>query len=529
MSQPLFEAFPYGLERLVALIAEGSYHKSEEEIRGKRHVGYLESYLKHIEPKTLVVERQYVDRDFLEDFAAYYVRCFPRYEKTCTRIHFFRNPFSQKELTECLGGEERTLSAEIMRAGYLGFMVIKPLPQTVIGRTCLTTYEETSTRYFPAARASEFGANLFGIHLPIPRTLPFQEQDSVVAACATSALWTVFQATAREFQHQLLSPIEITKAATHLLPTETRVIPNRGLSKQMMAHAIKSVNLEPFLIRVSEAYLLQAAIYSYVHARIPLILGVALADGTSDDELSPMGMHALAVAGYSLDGAPKPITASGLLLRASRMDKIYVHDDQIGPFARMELLDRSVTVKDASGSTYVANTALATSWPSSASSGRVRAIPDMLLVPLYHKLRISWEWALLRVTEINAFLTQLTSALHVLKLNSLEWDVYVTSVNEVRREMRTSGGVDPGKRFAAVTRPMPRFIWRATALRDGAPVIDVLFDATDVDTADALVQALVYDDFALNLVKELARAGDINKLPFPKSVRRFVSWVNESS
>lgn len=528
MSQPLFEAFAYDLARLVALIAEGSYHKSEEEIRHKRHIDYLDRYLSHIAPKTLVVERQYVDRDFLEDFAAYYVRCFPRYEKTCTRIHFFRNTFSQEELIACLGGDENSLSAEAMRTNYLGFMVIKPLPQTVIGRTCLTTYEETSKRFFPAAREREFGANLFGISLPIPRTLPFQEQDSVVAACATSALWTVFQATAREFQHQLLSPIEITKAATHLLPTETRVIPNRGLSKQMMAHAIKSVNLEPFLIRVSEAYLLQAAIYSYVHARIPLILGVALADGTCDDDLRPLGMHALAVAGYSLDGPPKPITASGLLLRASRMDKIYVHDDQIGPFARMELLDGTVTLKHADGGTQTVNTALSTSWPSSANSGRVRAIPDMLLVPLYHKLRISWEWALLRVTEINAFLAQLTNALHVLNLNALEWDVYVTNVNEVRREMRAADGVPPSKRFAAVTRPMPRFIWRATAWRDGKPVVDVLFDATDVDTADALVQALIYDDFALAFIKELGQAGDVNKLPFPNPVRRFVRWISES-
>jgi hypothetical protein len=525
LSSTLLEVFPYDLDRLVAVIVDGSYHKSEEEIRNKAHIKYLESYLAHIEAKTIVVEREYVDRDFLEDYAAYYVRCFPVYKKTCTRIHLFNESFGKDALDACLGGDEQALSAKALNDSYLGFMVIKPLPQTVIGRTCLTTYPATKSRSFPAARKAEFAAHLFGIPLKVPCSLPFQEQDSVVAACATSALWTVFQATARAFQHQLLSPIEITRAATHLLPTETRVIPNRGLSTQMMAHAIKSVNLEPLLIRVSEAYLLQSAIYSYVHAGIPLILGVTLAEGSDDNALKLIGKHALAVAGYSLEGKPTPITASGLLLRASRMDKIYVHDDQMGPFARMELLGHAVTVKQ-SPKDLVATDALTTSWPSTA--GNVRAVPDMLLVPLYHKMRISWEWALIRVTEINAFLTQLTSAEHTLRLNTLEWDVYVTTVNEVRMDLRKAQTLPVARRRAAVTRPMPRFIWRATAWRDDEQIMDVLFDATDVDAADALMQVQIYDDFSLAFLQGIAAAGDPAKLAIPKSVRRFLSWMKEN-
>lgn len=347
MDKPAFEVFPYDQNQLIQLIADGSFRKLADEIRQRRHSTYFDSYLPAIGAKTMVVERAYIDRDFLEDFAAYYVRCFPKYDKECTRIHFFRESFTSEEFAACLAGEKPTFAQDTLQPSYLGFIVVKPLPQTVIGRTCLTTYPDNGHRHFQPTR--QFYAHLFGIRLSIARTLPFQEQDTIVAACATSALWTVFQSTARHFLHQVLTPIEITKAATHLLPAETRVLPNRGLSTHMMAHAIKSVGLEPLLVGVSEKYLLQSAIYSYVRAGIPLILGAELVDDHGGKAGFSLGKHALAVVGYSLAGDSVPLGGTSLRLRASRMDKIYAHDDQVGPFARMELDNFAIAVPSSRG------------------------------------------------------------------------------------------------------------------------------------------------------------------------------------
>src|SRR6185312_439104 len=176
-----------------------------------------------------------------------------------------------------LRAEQGKLSAKDLQEHYCGFIVIKPLPQTVFGRTCLKTYPAVDGRAFPVTRA--FSAHLFGITLTIRDTLPFQEQDAIVAACATSALWSVLQATAKEFQHEQLTPIEITKAATEFLPAETRMIPNRkGLSTAMMAEAIRSVRLEPVMMTAmkDEHVSLRALIYAYLKARIPMILGISL-------------------------------------------------------------------------------------------------------------------------------------------------------------------------------------------------------------------------------------------------------------
>jgi len=525
LSTPAFEVFPYSLDCLVKLISEGSHHKPEDEVRLKSHTLYFDHYLTKLSVKALLVERDYIDRDFLEDFAAYYVRCFPPYRKTCTRIHAFRRDLSRDAVKAFLSGDDTKLKLEEIKSAYLGFIVIKPLPQTVIGRTCLTTYSDRSTRHFPATR--DFEANLFGIKLKVVNTLPFQEQDSVVAACATSALWTLFQATAREFQHQLLTPIEITRAATHLLPTESRVIPNQGLSTHMMAHAIKSVNLEPFLIRVAEGKVLHAAIYSYVHARIPLILGIDLVEQNTGTNYDRMGKHALAIVGYSLGGVPTPLSLSGLVLRSSRIDKIYVHDDQIGPFARMELDGKRVEVQ-IPGQPVQQYDSLSTSWKPTHGSGDVRAIPDILLVPLYHKVRLPWEWALQRVTEFNEVLVQLSKIVPDLKLLGLEWDVYLTTVNEVRDDLRNAANIEAAARYSAVTWSMPRFIWRATAVRNDAPLIDLLFDATDIDTAHGLLQVVFHDALVRDLIKNIAAVGSIDALPFKRTVKNILRWVKEN-
>jgi hypothetical protein len=523
LNKPAFEVFPYSFDRLVTLIAEGSHHKSEKEIRARPHAKYFEGYLEQLGAKSLLVERNYIDRDFLEDFAAYYVRCFPSYERTCIRIHVFREEITPQALSSCLAGDEAAISAKALSDAYLGFLVIKPLPQTVIGRTCLSTYPEKETRTFPAAR--EFEAHLFGIRLGIGKTLPFQEQDSVVAACATSALWTLFQATAHEFQHQLLTPIEITRAATHLLPTESRVIPNQGLSTHMMAHAIKSVNLEPFLIRVAEGKVLHAAIYSYVHARIPLMLGVDLVEQESELRYRRMGKHALTIVGYNLGGVPTPLSTSGLVLRSSRIDKIYVHDDQIGPFARMGLDGKRVEL-GLDGKVHAFDS-LSTSWSPEFGQGDVRAIPDILLVPLYHKVRITWELALKRVTEINEALVQFSKIVPQLKFLGLEWDVYLTTVNEVRADLRTMTGIGIEARLSAVTLPMPRFIWRATALRDDAPIMDLMFDATDIDSAHGIAQVVFNDRLAGDFMKSISRS-ELSSLPFNSSVKSVLAWVKSN-
>lgn len=520
MEKPAFEVFPFDLDRLIELIAEASFRKSPEEIKSKQHIAYFQSYLPSIGARTMLVERRYIDRDFLEDYAAYYVRCFQPYDRECNRIHFFSEAFTTADFGACISGGPSKLSPANLQDAYLGFVVVKPLPTTVIGRTCLKTYPETSQRCFPPTR--KFDAHLFGISLSVERTLPFQEQDKIVAACATSALWTVFQSTARHFVHQIRTPIEITKAATHLFSAENRILPNRGLSTLMMSHAIKSVGLEPLLIDASEQHVLQAAIYSYVRAKVPLILNVKLVDDHGNGAGSLLDRHALAVVGYSLRTERVELPGSGLKLRASRIDKIYVHDDQIGPFARMELDAFEIGVKEFSSAF-----SLRTSWRSEAPNGKVRAVPYMLIVPLYHKVRIGWDWVHDVVTAFDKTISDLSSKAGVANLAGLEWDVFLSDVNEIKSDIFTKTSIDSETRKSILERPMPRFVWRAIARRDESEVAEILFDATDIETGDGIVHVLMHDRTALGALKQLTKDARFETSGIGDDAKKVLRWIRD--
>jgi hypothetical protein len=92
-----YEVHPYSKEILIRLTAELSGQNSVDQIRKKSHPGYLDGYFQHMDVSTVLVERFYVDRDYLEDFAAYYVRCFEPYRRHCSRLHFFCSVFDERD------------------------------------------------------------------------------------------------------------------------------------------------------------------------------------------------------------------------------------------------------------------------------------------------------------------------------------------------------------------------------------------------------------------------------------------------
>jgi hypothetical protein len=133
---------------------------------------------------------------------------------------------------------------------------------------CLATYpDDGGRRFFPILR--KYPVGLFGLELEI-ETLAYQEQDSVVAACATSALCSCFRGTGKLFQHVIPPPVEITDWAGDHLPEDLvavslRAFPNTGLSATQMAHAIRRVGLEAFAVGTQSVYGLHSVTYAYLH------------------------------------------------------------------------------------------------------------------------------------------------------------------------------------------------------------------------------------------------------------------------
>jgi hypothetical protein len=525
MTKP-FEVYPYSIATLEQLLAEKSGALLEV-VRGKLHSLYFEHYFGALGAQSIIVENDYIDRDFLEDFAGYYVRCFGDYKRKCTRLHFFKRGLTSATFEELISSQLVQDQIQAMQADYLGFVVVKPLPQTVVGRTCLATYPEDQHRYYPITRRYE--SNVFGFPLAV-NTLAFQEQDSVTAACATSALWSVFHGTGILFHHPIPSPVEITRAANAVLPMENRSLPSGGLTAMQMAHAIRSVGLEPFPIGARNEYLLRAAVYAYLRGRIPVLLGCDLFDTTSPTpELR--GKHAVAVTGFSIANAnPSPLSQwqnvkplyAGFLLRASQIDKLYTHDDQVGPFARMVFDGQKVNVPVSGGN--IAFSSLSTSW-GLRQNRKVRACPEFLLVPLYHKIRIPFESILELVTRFDALLETLRQHGPGAPLSSRPtWDIYLSTVNTLKTEIAQSSNLTPELRSEIRVAKLPRFLWRASAVTNGQLVLDLLFDATDIEQGYFLTRAIEYDPSLSRYLRQIAREPQLEARFKTEPEYRVLSW-----
>ncbi|EKO41249.1 MAG: hypothetical protein B193_0015 [Solidesulfovibrio magneticus str. Maddingley MBC34] len=494
----LYRVYDYSNAKLFELLANASNVPVDpEKLRG--HASYFYSYFNSpdISAKTIVVENQYVDKDYLLDFAEYYLTCFKDYKKTCSRLHFFSSSISSLDFDIALQGKKDNFQ-ELLQESYLGFIVLKPLPKTVIGRTCLRVYsDDAGRRNYLGIRKNN--VSLFGFKLSI-ESLPFQEQDTAVAACATSALWSVFHATGEIFHHSIPSPSLITKTAVNSAPTDTRHIPNGdyGLNPNEMASVIRSVGLEPLKIAVRNEYVFRGALYAYLKCGIPVVLGVKLVDVSDPTAPSEIGRHAVAVTGYSIPTAsslPSPSSGLGVAIRSLCIDKIYVHDDQIGPFSKM-ILD---TVPTTIGSENVFS--LSTTWPSKDGTfNKVKAIPEIILVPLYHKIRIPFIKIFLTIYKLAMFL-------ETVRLNSgscvdrLEWDIFLTTTNEFKFNLIRNKSLKGTDLQRSLLMPLPKYIWCVSVFSGSSQVVDLLFDATELEQGDLLASAIVHDSDFVDLMR----------------------------
>lgn len=208
-----FDVIPYSVDNLIRCFVSSSLNlNAVEGVGEKLHLDYFTEYFSELGAQTILAEHDYIDRDYLEDYAAYYDRCLQDYSRRTHRLHFFSIAFTSADFEVCLLGKPLQLVEAEIRRSYLGFVVVKPLPQSFVGRTCLVTYPDDGVRrHFPSLRT--YDVHLFGLDLEA-RSLAYQEQDHVVAACATSAIWSCLQGTGTLFQHIIPPPVKITRWAS---------------------------------------------------------------------------------------------------------------------------------------------------------------------------------------------------------------------------------------------------------------------------------------------------------------------------
>lgn len=462
-----FECFEFNPERMSSLCGPGNI------------TGYLARYLGELNAKSMVVEHDYVDADYLDDHAAYYVRCFTDYPRRCRRLHFFSVEVTCTQIHEAIEGDDDC--AGQLQAAYLGFIVRRPLDEASIGRTALRTYDaDGGRRFYPTTLC--YRANLFGIPLAV-ESLAFQQQDRAIAACATVALWCAFQKASEVFSSSAPRPAEITSAASNY-GVSSRIFPNTGLDVRSICSAIRSVGLEPEVFAVTQATYLPSLVYAHVSCGIPVILGV---------RVEGRGYHAITVAGYSLQEIPaltaevpvsQPVPMVG-----RRINELYVHDDQVGPFARLRIRE---------GTTNEHPVILSGTWKDRDND--LDLYPAVVIVPVYHKIRVSFVDVVTHLLGLHRLLASILPS-----SDTLEWDIRIVTLNEHRARIRNNVRLDADARRKTLVSRHPKFIWKSNLKWRGSTVIQLLGDATGLPRSMPIYSHTWFDDTVRNAVTGLLR------------------------
>lgn len=297
-------------------------------------VRYLGSYLSHEEARarTILVETPYVDRHYLEEYTQYYATTLRPPSSKATRLHFFGNDLSDADFAELTVRAADGGFAEVCRelsSHYLGFTVIRPLPDAPIGRTVLATFQSADRCY--TLPPHPYRVHLCGLNLSVCG-VPFQQQEQAVGACATTAVWSALAQVMRQDGGRAPTPFAVTEAATrHWL--SDRIFPAAsGLKNEQILEAIRQFGYAPLFFEPKlKTELFALAVKCYLRSGIPVILKVHY---ESSDEA-----HAVTVVGFRESGSLIEYRAKeglSFTLNSHGLSRLYIHDDRLGPYARGE-------------------------------------------------------------------------------------------------------------------------------------------------------------------------------------------------
>ena len=495
---------PYGKDYLIEVIRHRTGWDQRSEVFEKPQLTYLCNYLEekeHINAQTIVVENDYIDRNYLEDYSAYYARCFPPHLRKSSRVHFFSDTFNQSEFISALESDDTSFFKRISKE-YIGYIVIRPVPHTFISKLCLKPYPELTAEKGYTLIAKKERVSLFGITLKV-KTVAFMEQDKVVSACATSSLWMFFNSSEQDFNGHAPSPSTITKSATGLSHGGTRTFPNTGLSSEQISRSLQHFGFEPSIIELPrDPQRLQEIIYSYVSNNIPVLLAGDVYQTLEDGNTSCLGRHLICALGFKVKQSNYR-KSDEMQLASNHIDRIYVHEDRYGPYLRVDIKQIAF---DCEGKRFGHNLSIYHSKKTDYF------VPHMAIIGTYHKIRLPYDVIKEKCESFHYYLStakaaydagleQVEQAPEAQKhfrdlssnlgyfLNSI-FDITLvtnTALKEELRKSKTFGTFNGSKsKSSFLLHNMPKYIWRCRIVgyKEGKSeksiISDILFDATEI-------------------------------------------------
>jgi hypothetical protein len=210
--------------------------------------------------KTIIVESNYICKDYRDVYSNYYSKKFFSPNPLAYRLHFFSERFKN---------EAAVIVSRDVQNSYIGYSVVRDIKERCIGRTIIDPEKVGLTvknNYFKLT--TTFYAHILGIKLKV-NGYPFMSQDEEANVCAHSALWGACRFLSEKFtKYKEIYPFDLVKLTGN---SSGRTYPYRGMTYSDYSKILSEFGCYPLILQNLNKKIFQEQLYSYVESGFPVL------------------------------------------------------------------------------------------------------------------------------------------------------------------------------------------------------------------------------------------------------------------
>jgi hypothetical protein len=191
---------------------------------------------------TFVIEYPYVDSHYRDTFYFYHAAKFEEYYRNCIRVHLFLDSYIDSF-------DSLLAMSEAGKQKYVGFFVVRPLPEYPLGRSLLSPAAFKHHDFVCCLMRSE--VSLLGIKLEV-FGFPHLAQDTETHTCAESSLWSLFEYLGHRYSQYLpLLPSQILHNISNV--SNHRSLPSKGLTVDEISKSLHMNGCDCIVDRIDDS------------------------------------------------------------------------------------------------------------------------------------------------------------------------------------------------------------------------------------------------------------------------------------
>lgn len=407
-----------------------------------------------------MLEGRYLDRDFKSEYLAFYAHQFQDFPVSTIRVHFFDTVVRVADVWHL---------SDRQKAGYLGYVIIRPKVRSAVGRTML---RPPPTLQGAVRTGVVDVVHLFGQRLQV-RAVPFMQQDARLGTCSHVGSWMCHYSAVLA-RRDGVSRRDIAEFSLLAEPSLNvgRPFPSKGLSLHQISELLRLFGLPPLFYTVSHLEDddrpddwpdSQTGLHArvtriccrYANSGLPVLAVVRpYITGRKSNDL-----HAMVVCGYTRkaeDGTDGPTT-------------LIVNDDRRGPYLRVNNVERE---DDPDGGVEYR-------WEH-----LLAPMPERLWLPGEAAERFGWDQLLRAARSAQSAVKSAETLLKLQRDGQLTIRTFAIETNRFKRRFaRNCSDVAVVEEYMYAR--MPKYLWVVEAIHKGrraagkpSVLAEILFDAT---------------------------------------------------